>query len=153
MGRWASLLKRGFFTAVKYEMQYILYTTVDITNTKQYRQEAGKEEDRWKEQNFQTVLQTLGMRANILFDNSPKLIQVNGSVYGFKTNNIINVWAFKFETERDQLFESEGDSVGYLLDDFELVPYISGLGECMTQKYDIFVTRGPGRNIIFHKTE
>jgi len=133
-------------------MQYILYTTVDITNTKQYRNEIGKEEDRWREQNFQTILQTLGMRANVLFDAPPKLIQVNGSVYGFKTTNTINVWAFKFETERDFLFESEGDPVGYLLDDFELIPYISGLDECMTQNYDIFVTRGPDKNIVFFQS-
>ena len=46
-------------------MEYKLYTLVDITQTGQYRNEHGKEADRWKEQNFQTVLQILGIRANI----------------------------------------------------------------------------------------
>ena len=54
-------------------MNYTLYTTVDITNTGQYRSEIGKEDLRWKEQNFQTVLQTLGIRANIQYKAKPTL--------------------------------------------------------------------------------
>ena len=135
--------------AVKYTMQYYLYTTVDITHTGQYRTEAGKEELRWKEQNFQTVIQVLGIRANISFNSPPRLMQIAGNVIGFKTNKIINVWYFEFETERDFLYEVDNDPVGYLKQDFEAVPYISGLAESMDQNYDIFVTDGPARNIIF----
>jgi len=134
-------------------MRYKLYTTVDITNTGQYRNESGKETLRWKEQNFQTVLQTLGIRANILFDSKPDPLDVKGTVVGLDVKEIVHVWRFDFETERDHLFESEDSPVGHLLDDFELVPYISGLDESMTQNYDIFVTRGPSRNISFYKNE
>ena len=129
--------------AVKYVMRYTLYTTVDITNTGQYRSEPGKEVDRWKEQNFQTVLQTLGMRANIVFDKKPHVMNIAGSILGFNTTNIIKVWSFTFNTERDYpLLE-------FLTDDFDGVPYISGLDECMEQNYDVFVTEGTVRNIIF----
>ena len=51
-------------------MEYKLYTLVDITHTNQHRPEPGKEALRWKEQNFQTVLQTLGIRSNINFAQS-----------------------------------------------------------------------------------
>lgn len=132
-------------------MDYMLYTTVDITNTGQYRSEPGAEALRWKEQNFQTVLQTLGIRANISFSTPPTVSEVKGSVVGFETNKMIRVWAFDFKTERERLFESNGNPIGYLIDDFEGVPYISGLDESMQQNFDVFVTEGPARNIVFHK--
>jgi hypothetical protein len=134
-------------------MRYKLYTTVDITHTGQYRNEPGKETLRWKEQNFQTVLQTLGIRANILFDGKPEALDVKGTVVGLDVKEIVHVWRFDFETEREYLFDVDDNPIGYLLDDFELVPYISGLDESMTQNYDIFVTRGPSRNISFYKNE
>jgi hypothetical protein len=132
-------------------MEYKLYTTVDITNTGQYRCEPGKESLRWKEQNFQTVLQTLGIRANVSYHNKPTITEVKGSLIGFDTNKIIRVWRFDFYTERDNLFELCSNPIGYLLEDFDAVPYISGLDECMEQNYDVFVTDGPARNIVFHK--
>jgi hypothetical protein len=132
-------------------MDYKLYTTVDITHTGQYRTEAGKEELRWKEQNFQTVLQTLGIRGNVSFTQSPALIEISGRAIGFSTDRLINVWRFDFSTERDFLFEEDNDPVGALKSDFELVPFISGLAESMEQNYNVFVTSGPATNIVFHK--
>ena len=132
-------------------MEYKLYTTVDITNTGQYRTEPSKEALRWKEQNFQTVLQTLGIRANISYAQRPAMTEVKGSLVGFETDQIIRVWRFDFYTERDNLFELNGNPVGYLLEDFDAVPYISGLDECMEQNYDVFVTEGPARNIVFYQ--
>jgi hypothetical protein len=143
----------GFFTAVKYSMDYILYTTVDITSTGQYRINSSREIDRWKEQNFQTVLQTIGIRGNITFDKLPRMTSISGTVLGFSIPDIIRVWQFEFRTEREHLFLSNNDPVGFLLDDFEAVPYISGLDECMDQNYDIFVTKGPARNVIFKLRE
>lgn len=134
-------------------MRYELYTTVDITNTGQYRNVPGKEADRWKEQNFQTVLQVLGIRANVTFSSPPRLMEVAGKVVGFNTSKIIHVWYFEFETERDFLYETNADPVGYLKEDFSAVPYISGLDESMDQNYDIFVTDGPVTNIVFFQKQ
>jgi hypothetical protein len=134
-------------------MEYKLYTTVDITNTGQFRHEPGKEADRWREQNFQTVLQTLGMRANISFKKSPIQMEISGHILGFKTNNIIRVWQFDFTAERENFFEKDSDPIGYLIDDFDGIPFISGLDESMEQNYDVFVTDGPSCNIIFSKRD
>lgn len=131
-------------------MNYTLYTTVDITNTGQYRPEIGMELLRWKEQNFQTIVQTLNIRANIHYTKKPSMAEVKGTILGFETNNIIKVWTFEFSTERDHLYEKNGDPIGFLKDDFEGIPYINGLDECMTQNYNVFVTDGPARNIIFY---
>jgi len=132
-------------------MEYKLYTLVDITHTGQHRNVIGKEVLQWKEQNFNTVLQTIGMRANINHSGKPELIQIRGSLIGFNTDEIINVWRFDFSTERDNLFELDNNPIGYLLEDFDLVPYISGLSESMQQNFDIFVTEGPATNIVFFK--
>jgi len=130
-------------------MEYKLYTLVDITHTGQHRNEPGKEALRWKEQNFQTVIQTLGIRSNIVYTNSPVSTEVKGRIVGFDTDKIIRVWRFDFSTERDFVYESNGDPVGALVEDFTLVPYISGLDEDMTQEYAVFNPEAPGKNITF----
>lgn len=134
-------------------MNYKLYTLVDITHTGQYRNEPGKELARLKEQNFNTVIQTLGIRANIHYTGKPTMVEVNGSVVGFDTTEIIRVWRFDFNTEREHLFESNNDPVGFLKDDFNLVPYIKGLDELMEQNYAVFVTQGQYKNIVFVKKQ
>ena len=132
-------------------MEYKLYTLVDITHTGQHRNEPGKETLRWKEQNFQTVIQTLGIRSNILYSSTPIASEVSGRLVGFDTDKIIRVWRFDFRTDRDFVYESNGDPVGALIEDFMLVPYISGLDEDMTQKYAVFNPEDPGKNITFFK--
>jgi hypothetical protein len=131
-------------------MDYKLYTLVDITHTGQYRNEPGKEDDRWREQNFNTVLQTLGIRANIQYFQKPIVTEVVGNLVGFDTDEVIRLWRFDFRTEQENLYESNGDPVGYLKQDFNLIPYISGLDELMEQKYAVFTTQVPGNNIVFH---
>ena len=130
-------------------MEYKLYTLVDITHTGQTRHEVGKESLRNKEQNFNTVLQTLGIRANIHYSVIPTVTEVKGRLIGFDTDDIIRVWRFDFTTERDFLFEKDNDPVGHLIDDFHLVPYIAGLDEAMEQQYAVFNTADPGKNITF----
>jgi hypothetical protein len=130
-------------------MEYKLYTLVDITHTGQNRNEAGKELARLKEQNFQTVVQTLGIRANIYFTQSPAITEVQGRLVGFDTDEVLKLWRFDFGTDRDALYEHAGDPVGFLKEDFHLVPYINGLEEDMEQRYAVFNTQDPGKNITF----
>jgi hypothetical protein len=130
-------------------MEYKLYTLVDITHTNQHRSEVGKEHLRWKEQNFQTLIQTLGIRSNIEYPNSPVSTEVRGSIVGFDTDDIIRVWRFDWFTDRESTYEKGNDPVGFLKDDFVLVPYISGLDEVMEQKYAVFNPEDPGKNIVF----
>jgi hypothetical protein len=132
-------------------MEYKLYTLVDITHTGQHRNEPGKESLRWKEQNFQTVIQTLGIRSNIIYNTAPIASEVSGRLVGFDTDKIIRVWRFDFRTDRDHVYELNGDPKGALIEDFMLVPYISGLDEDMTQKYAVFNPEDPGKNITFFK--
>jgi hypothetical protein len=131
-------------------MDYKLYTLVDITHTGQYRLEPGREPERYKEQNFNTIIQTLGLRSNIFYRSKPYMLEVGGRLVGFDTDEIIRVWRFDWTVERDDLYLKDGDPVGFLKEDFHLIPYINGLNEMMEQKYAVFVTRDPGSNIVFH---
>ena len=131
-------------------MDYKLYTLVDITHTGQYRSEPGQEELRYKEQNFNTVIHTLGLRSNIWYPHGPVMLEVRGSLVGFATDDILRVWRFDWRTERDNLYLKDGDPTGFLRDDFHLVPYIKGLDERMEQTYAMFVTDEANSNIVFH---
>jgi len=129
--------------------EYKLYTLVDITHTQQYRPSAGILH--WQEQNFNTVLQTLGIRANIIYNHSPDITEVKGSLVGFDTDEIVRAWRFDFYTERENVYEIGHDPVGLLKEDFMLIPYIAGLNEAMEQKYAVFNPETPGNNISFFK--
>jgi hypothetical protein len=129
--------------------EYKLYTLVDITHTNQYRPSAGIYH--WQEQNFNTVLQTLGIRANVSYRQKPTILDVKGSLVGFDTEEILRVWRFDFYTEQDYMYATDDDPVGLLKEDFTLIPYIAGLNESMEQKYAVFNPETPGNNISFFK--
>jgi hypothetical protein len=129
-------------------MNYKLYTLVDISHTGQKRYESNKEVAWRKEQNFNTMLQTLGLRSNIHYDISPQLLEVGGKLVGFDTDEVIRVWRFDWYTEQD-LYSKDGDPVAFLKQDFNLIPYINGLDEMLDQKIPVFTTNDPGRNIVF----
>jgi hypothetical protein len=129
--------------------EFKLYTLVDITHTQQYRPSAGILH--WQEQNFNTVLQTLGIRSNVIYNYSPDVIETRGSLVGFNTEEIIRVWRFDFYTERESVYKKNDDPVGLLKEDFTLIPYIAGLNEAMEQKYAVFNPEEPGNNISFFK--
>jgi len=127
-------------------MEYKLYTLVDITHTRAPQTTA---EQKFAEQNFNTVLQTLGIRANITYVDSPAVIHTSGRLAGFDTDEILRLWRFDFVTDRDALYEDNNDPISLLIKDFHLVPYISGLNEVMDQEIAVFNTLDPGKNISF----
>jgi len=127
-------------------MRYRIYTLVDITKTGQYRNESGRELARHQQQNFDTILQTIGMRANLNYLNSPSIRIDIPSKYKLDGDELANIWTFEWEVDREDLFSHNGDDVYRLREDFELVPYISELTE--TVKYDPAIFR-PGVNISF----
>jgi hypothetical protein len=127
-------------------MRYKIYTLVDITRTGQYRNESGRELARHQQQNFDTVLQTIGMRANLNFVAPPSVKIAKPKDYGLDGDDLANIWIFEWEVDREELFSHMGDDLYRLYEDFELVPYISGLTE--TVKYQPAIFR-PGVNISF----
>lgn len=129
---------------------YKLYTLVDISATKQYSYSNSNEKEYSKRQNFNTVLQTLELRSNIIYYNTPSQIEIKGSLIGFNTDEIIRVWRFDFFTEHPDVFKVEDDIFYHLKKDFNFVPYINGLDELVTQNYYVFITEGSNKNIVFY---
>ena len=132
-------------------MEYKLYTTIDITHTGQFRNEPGRELERWQEQNFNTILQTIGIRANITYRHGPEVFDMGGQACGFDFDHIARIWRFDFYTEQDFMFELDDGPVAILKEMFAGVPYIDKLTEQVEQNYAVFVTEGPSRNIVFHQ--
>lgn len=129
-------------------MRYKIYTLVDITKTSQYRNEPGRELARHQQQNFDTVTQTIGMRANLSYVEEPKVRIDVPNKYGLDGDDLANIWTFNWEVDKEDLFLHNDDPLFRLKEDFNLVPYISGLTE--TVKYTPAIFR-PGTNITFEK--
>ena len=127
-------------------MHYKLYTLVDITNTKQYQNSAENRQARSQQQNFDTVIQTIGMRANVDYTKSPEVTIDLPKKYNLDGAVLSNIWIFEWRVEREFLFLDDTDDVGYLKQLFNLVPYISGLTETTVSSKPIFI---PGKNIAF----
>ena len=127
-------------------MHYKLYTLVDITNTKQHQNSAENRQARSQQQNFDTVIQTIGMRANVDYTKPPEVTIDVPKKYNLDSAVFSNIWIFEWRVEREFLFLDDNDDVGYLKQLFNLVPYIPGLTETMTSSKPIFL---PGKNIAF----
>ncbi len=127
-------------------MRYKIYTLVDITKTGQYRNEPGRELARLQQQNFDTVIQTIGMRANLSYVTPPKVKIDIPKNYNMKGDELSNIWVFDWEVDREDLFLYNDDELYRLKEDFDLVPYISGLTETVKKEPAIFRS---GENISF----
>jgi hypothetical protein len=130
-------------------MEYKLITLVDITATGQYRHEQGRQKELNQQQNFDTVLQTLGLRGNVYYTVKPTVIEATGKSQGFAVNKTVKMWQFEWQMEIDYLFEKGGDPIHWLKHDFDLIPIIPNLDESIVLKRPMFMISGPDANIIF----
>jgi hypothetical protein len=131
-------------------MEYKLTTLVDITATGQYRHEQGRQKELNQQQNFDTILQTLGLRGNVYYTVKPKVIEATGKSQGFSINKTVKMWVFEWQMEIDHLFEKNGDPIHWLKHDFDLIPIIPNLDESVVLKRPMFSTTGSDANIIFN---
>jgi hypothetical protein len=125
-------------------MRFRLTTLVDITETNARRGDNAK--SLRQQQNFLTVLNTIGLRSNPTYKKSPEITTVSprtvglGSVYNKKQN----VWSFEFEIEAE-----DGHSVDMLQTDFNLVPFIDGLDESALENTHFVTSDSKNNNIYF----
>jgi len=126
-------------------MRFRLYTLVDITETSARR---GEDPKRYRQQqNFLTVMQTIGMRVNPTYVDTPKIIKDLPSKYNLGTayKNKQNIWKYVFDIDYEGALDIET-----LKNDFDLIPIITDLDE--TAKFDNahFITQNFNKNnIIF----
>ena len=130
-------------------------TLIDITETKQHRTRSDDKQAINQQANFMTFFQTLSMRFNPHYENSPAVAemteeQIHQLGFGteYKGKNL--VWTFEFTIDSAVAgFEPEN-----VAKDFDLVPVISGLKETILINNNVFRTSGIGTtNIIFQAND
>lgn len=127
-------------------MKFELYTIVDITRTDARR---GEDPTLYKkQQNYLTVLNTIGLRANPTIKKYPVLTSWHPN-FGSCYNNVDKVWKLEFDIEYE-----DATNIELMQQDFELIPFISGLDETVVFKDCVFSTQNStDKNIVFIQTE
>lgn len=102
--------------------RFRIYTLVDITRTyvvKEYLDPLKKKQ----QDNFNTLHQTLEMRANIFTEKDPVRKMMKWGNKNEKT------WVWEFYVERDDIFLDNNDPAGLMKKDLEYVPFINNCEE------------------------
>ena len=127
-------------------------TLIDITKTKAVRSTQGSrlEQDQYK--NFQTLCQCLEIRSIIAYDYPPQVeeVDIKGQGFGTEYKGKHCVWTFRFTPDRVGVYSDEdGDLVGNLIEDLDLVPIIKNLEETVNIDKAMFNCRDAKlRNIV-----
>jgi hypothetical protein len=125
-------------------MRYKLTTLIDITDTGSRR---GEDPIAYRQnQNYQTVLQTLGLRTNIEYVTLEREeVALSNYKFGSEYKGKKAVWTFVFEVEREGYH-----SVEEMEQDFNLVPIITSLSETAKIDKSVFYTKDSKlKNIVF----
>ena len=139
--------------------EYRLHTLVDITNNGNLKMAFPFKTDsgdvvhdkhslaiaRNQNSNFNTMLQLLQMRGNITWDHAPKRLEfdsLGNSSFGSFYEGKHSTWHFQFFTEQSGVFgDHSNNHVGYITEDFDLVPILSFCKETVTFPVNSFLTQ------------
>lgn len=126
-------------------MRFEVYTLVDITCTGARK---GEDQKLYKQQqNYLTVLNTIGLRVNPIVKKDPKIVTEHPT-FGKMYDNVKNVWLLEFEIDYG------ATDINLLKNDFTLVPFHSDLDETTVFENNIFITNDDDlNNIIFVEKE
>jgi hypothetical protein len=126
-------------------MRFVIHTLVDITETNSRRGEDPKQYR--QQQNFLTVMQTIGLRVNPTYVKAPEVVKEVPSKLGlgtsYKTKQ--SVWKYVFDMEYEGALDIET-----LVNDFDLIPIITQLDETAEFDHAHFLTKDTAlTNITF----
>ena len=128
-------------------MRFKIRTLVDITET---RARKGEDDVLYgQQQNLMTLINTLGLRTNINTIGSPSAEFCKATEFGKDYKGEQKVWTQLIEVDYE-----EATNIDFMINDFDLVPVISGLSE--TAEFDIPIFRtldAKKKNIIFEFIE
>ena len=126
-------------------MRFTIHTLVDITETHARRGDDPKQHR--QQQNFLTVLQTIGLRVNPTYLEAPEVIKEVPSKLGlgtsYKTKQ--SIWKYVFDIDYEGALDIET-----LVNDFDLIPIITQLDETAKFENAHFLTKNTAlTNITF----
>lgn len=129
-------------------------TLIDITNTRVTRPNQGNQSQLDQQRNFITLLQCIGLKSIISYDEPPKhnIIDLKLLSFGSKYKGKQNVWEFRFTTDRDKVYEdNDANPLGLLIEDIHEVPVIKNLTETVNIEKPIFDCKDPvTKNVIIN---
>lgn len=128
---------------------YTGYTLADITATGVTRMVNDKQRN--QQRNWETILQTIGLKAQPLFIDTPVCSNIDVSYFNFGEmySGKQNIWMFNFAVEHAEVFKQGNDEVAMLHEDFNQIPFTVGLDETTGFILPIFYTSGAIKNIYF----
>jgi hypothetical protein len=103
--------------------RYKITTLIDITRSQASRSETNKLKV-GQQSNFNTFLQSIGLRSNIDWISDP--VKTTGRL-PTSIDGKASYWVWEFEVERDDVFLKVDDPVGHLRDDLHGVPVVNNL--------------------------
>lgn len=117
-------------------------TLIDITNTKVSRPGQGTAEQYDQFRNFTTLMQCIGLRCIVTYDDNPTVeeVDVKGMGFGSAYKGKHKVWTFKFKPDRVLAYEDNENPVGLLVHDMHEVPIIKTLTETINIEKAVFFT-------------
>lgn len=134
--------------------RFLLHTLVDITETKIYRHQETEPMAKSQQQNFITMLQTIGLRVNPAYTHSPTIEEVNLKDWSFGSEykGFQKIWSFEFNIEYEGgLTDETGNEAGLLIRDLHFVPVITGLEETINIRLPVFdTTTSDYRNTLIY---
>ena len=124
---------------------------IDITKTDVTKFTPELERMRNKQRNWETVVQILGLRTQIMSINQLKTETKDLSQHQFGSDyqDKQRVWTFEFEVEFENLYLNDQDPYSILKNDFAQSPIILGLDETAKPPMPLFYTDGACKNIYF----
>ena len=134
-------------TISKY-MLFKITTVVDISQTNARRGENKKKEN--QQANFNTMFQTIGLRVNVEpLKCTQSIMDVDKLEYKFGSaiKGKQRVWEFEFENTYEGALATD-----MMVEDFDLIPVITGLDETASNTNNIFSTKHvTDKNIMFEE--
>jgi hypothetical protein len=127
------------------------YTLIDITKTDvtQYTPERAKMRN--KHRNWETVVQILSLRTQVLNVKQFKTVKADLEhfEFGSEYQGQHRVWSFEFSVEFENLYSVSGQEYRVLENDFAQIPIITELDETVKLPGPLFYTTGSNKNIYF----
>jgi hypothetical protein len=123
-----------------------IQTLVDITNTRVNRPNQGSQLSYDQNRNFITLRQCVELRSIVSYNDLPEVsvMEVNSMGFGKNFQGKHKVWTFRFVPDRTGVYTSEdGNIIGCLLQDLDLVPIIKNLEETVNIDKAVFDCNNP----------
>lgn len=127
--------------------RYKIISLVDITKSNASRSETDKIK-LGQQANFNSLIQAIGIRANIEWDTDP--IKEQGR-FPEPIDGAGAYWIWEFTTERYSVFLKDNDPTSLLKDDIHGVPVIDMLNNTVEIIPSAFQTKGENQNIWVSK--